>query len=395
MTTAATSLLARQIVDAVRAVVGPDRVALHEPTFEGNEWAYLKECLDSTFVSSVGPFVDRFEHELAAFTGAKHAVAVVNGTAALHVALRLAGAGPNTEVLVPTLTFVATAAAVTYSGAVPHFIEADTRTLGVDSAALREYLTTTTDRRDGRCVNRRTGRVIVALVPMHTFGHPSDIDGLLSVAHDFALALVEDAAESLGSTVGGRHTGTFGLMGTLSFNGNKTLTTGGGGAVLTNDASLARQLKHLTTTAKVPHRWAYTHDEIGYNYRLPNLNAALGCAQLEQLSGFIDRKRELFDRYSRAFASVSGVRLVREPDGCRSNYWLQTLVLDSSTSSERDAILTATNDAGVMTRPAWTLMHQMQPYADCPRMSMPVAESLAERVVNIPSSAHLVKVWTT
>ena len=334
MTATTTSLLARQIVDAVQCVVGPDRAALHEPTFIGNEWAYLKECLDSTFVSSVGPFVDRFENELAAFTGAKHAIAVVNGTAALHVALRLAGAGPDTEVLVPTLTFVATAAAVTYSGATPHFIEAETRTLGVDPAALRAYLTASTDMRDGRCVNRQTGRAIVALVPMHTFGHPSDIDGLLSVARDFSLVLVEDAAESLGSTVAGRHTGTFGLMGTLSFNGNKTITTGGGGAILTNDSALAKHLKHLTTTAKVPHRWAFTHDEIGYNYRLPNLNAALGCAQLEQLPGFIERKRELFERYQRAFAPMFGVRLVGEPDGCRSNYWLQTLVLDPSMSSD-------------------------------------------------------------
>jgi perosamine synthetase len=390
-TTASSSVLARQIVDAVRTVVGPERVELHEPTFGGNEWAYLKECLDSTFVSSVGSFVDRFENELAAFTGAKHAIAVVNGTAALHVALRLAGAGPDTEVLVPTLTFVATAAAVMYCGATPHFVEAETSTLGIDPKALREYLSATTEMRGGRCVNRATGRAIVALVPMHTFGHPSDIEALLAIARDFSMALVEDAAESLGSTIGGRHTGTFGVMGTLSFNGNKTLTTGGGGAILTNDAHLAKHLKHITTTAKVPHRWAFTHDEIGYNYRLPNLNAALGCAQLEQLPGFIARKRELFERYRRAFANVSGVRLVHEPAGCHSNYWLQTLVLDPSAAAERDTILTATNDAGVRTRPAWTLMHQMAPYADCPRMPLPVAESLAERVVNIPSSAHLVK----
>jgi aminotransferase in exopolysaccharide biosynthesis len=311
MTTAASSsVLSRQIVDAVRAVTGPERVALHEPTFAGNEWAYLKECLDSTFVSSVGPFVDRFENELAAFTGAKHAIAVVNGTAALHVALQLAGAGPGTEVLVPTLTFVATAAAVTYCGATPHFVEAETSTLGIDPAALREYLAAATEMRGGRCVNRATGRAIVALVPMHTFGHPSDIEGLLAVARDYSLALVEDAAESLGSTVLGRHTGTFGLMGTLSFNGNKTVTTGGGGAILTNDPQLAKRLKHITTTAKVPHRWAFTHDEIGYNYRLPNLNAALGCAQLEQLPGFIARKRELFERYRAAFDGVRGVRLV-------------------------------------------------------------------------------------
>lgn len=391
MTTATTSPLARQIIGALRDVVGPGRVQLHEPTFEGNEWAYVKECLDSTFVSSIGPFVDRFEHALAEFTGAKHAVAVVNGSAALHVALRLAGAKPGTEVLVPALTFVATAAAVTYSGATPHFVDAEADRMGIDAAALRDYLTSATEMRDGQCVNRETGRAIVALVPMHTFGHPSDIEALLAVARDFSLVLVEDAAESLGSTVGGRHCGTFGLMGTLSFNGNKTLTTGGGGAILTNDAALAARLKHLTTTAKLPHRWAFTHDEVGYNYRLPNLNAALGCAQLEQLPAFIERKRELFERYRRVFAGMPEVRLMQEPAGCRSNYWLQTLVLDPVSSREREAILTATNDVGLMTRPAWTLMHQMAPYATCPRMRMPVAESLAERVINIPSSSHLVK----
>lgn len=392
MTTPTTSLLAGEIVDAIRGVIGPDRAALHEPTFAGNEWAYLKECLDSTFVSSVGPFVDRFENELAAFTGAKHAIAVVNGTAALHVALQMAGAGPGTEVLVPALTFVATAAAVTYTGAAPHFVEAEEARLGIDPVALREYLRTATEMRGGRCVNLATGRAIVALVPMHTFGHPSDIEALAAVARDFSLTLVEDAAESLGSTIGARHAGTFGLMGTLSFNGNKTLTTGGGGAILTSDTTLARRLKHITTTAKLPHRWAFTHDEIGYNYRLPNLNAALGCAQLEQLPGFIERKRALFDRYDTAFAGVKGVRLVREPDGCRSNYWLQTLVLDDADASERDAILAATNDAGVMTRPVWTLMHQMAPYAGFPRMPLAVAESIAARVINIPSSSHLVPV---
>lgn len=392
MTTATSTVLARKIVDAIRGVVGPERAALHEPTFAGNEWTYLKECLDSTFVSSVGPFVDRFENELAAFTGAKHAIAVVNGTAALHVALQMAGAGPATEVLVPALTFVATAAAVTYTGAAPHFVEAEDSRLGIDPDALRDYLNAATEMRAGRCINRETGRAIVALVPMHTFGHPSDIEALAAVARDFSLALVEDAAESLGSTVGGRHCGTFGWMGTLSFNGNKTLTTGGGGAILTSDSALAKRLKHITTTSKLPHRWAFSHDEIGYNYRLPNLNAALGCAQLEQLPGFIERKRELFERYDEAFAGVKGVRLLREPNGCRSNYWLQTLVLDAADVSERDAILAATNDAGVMTRPVWTLMHQMQPYAGFPRMPLAVAESIAARVINIPSSSHLVSV---
>jgi aminotransferase in exopolysaccharide biosynthesis len=385
----AQSVLARQIVDAVKAVVGPGPVSLHEPRFAGNEWAYLKECLDSTYVSSVGKFVDRFEAELAAYTGAKHAVAVMNGTAALHVALQLSGVRQGDEVLMPALTFVATASAVAYCGAIPHFVDSEERTLGLDPKALREYLQGITEIRNEQCVNRNTGHVIRALVPMHTFGHPVDIEGVLAVARDFHLALVEDSTESLGSTVHGRHTGTFGLMGTLSFNGNKTITTGGGGAILINDAQLAKHAKHLTTTAKMPHRWEYRHDEVGYNYRMPNINAALGCAQLEQLSGFLEAKRRLFERYQAAFAGVPQSRIVAEPERCRSNYWLQTLVLDGSVAGQRDAILAATNDAGLMTRPAWTLMHRLKPYSACPKMELSVAESLERRVLNLPSSAHL------
>ena len=384
------STLAQSVVDAIRSVVGPGSVSLHEPRFAGHEWVYVKDCLDSTFVSSVGAYVDRFEAELAALTGAKSAVAVVNGTAALHVALRLAGVQVGDEVLVPALTFVATPNAVTYCGATPHFVDSEERTLGVDPEALRDYLYAVTEQRGGQCVHRATGRVIRALVPMHTFGHPVDVDGLLAVARDFHLALVEDAAESLGSDYQGRATGTFGLLGTLSFNGNKTLTTGGGGAILTNDPELGRQAKHLTTTAKVPHRWAFIHDEAGYNYRMPNLNAALGCAQLEQLSGFLEAKRRLFMAYREAFGGIAGVRVFAEPAGCRSNYWLQTLVLEESQADQQEAILTATNDAGLMTRPVWTLMHRLAPYQTCPRMALPVAESLERRLINIPSSAGIV-----
>ena len=391
MNTAPTqSSLAHQVVAAVQAVVGPGPVSLHEPQFAGNEWTYLKECLDSTFVSSVGKFVDRFEAELAAYTGAMHAVAVVNGTAALHVALRLVGVEPGDEVILPTLTFIATANAVSYCGATPHFADSEERTLGLDPRALREYLQSTTEIRSKQCVNLATGRVIRAIVPMHAFGHPVDIEGVLAVACDFHLALVEDAAESLGSTVNARHTGTFGLIGTLSFNGNKTITTGGSGALLFNDTELAAHAKHLTTTAKIPHRWNYLHDEIGYNYRLPNINAALGCAQLEQLPGFLAAKRRLFERYQAAFSVVPHSHIVAEPAGCHSNYWLQTLLLDKSAADQRDAILAATNDTGLMTRPTWTLMHRLAPYCACPRMDLPVAESLEQRLINLPSSAFLV-----
>ncbi len=380
---------AQEVVAAIASVAGTAPAVLHEPCFAGNEWQYLKECLDSTYVSSVGQFVDRFEADLAAYTGARHAVAVVNGTAALHIALKIAGVQPADEVLVPALTFVATANAVSYCGATPHFVDSEAATLGMSAGALREYLKTVAELRQGSCVNRQTGRPIRALIPMHTFGHPTDINGLLAVAHDFKLVLIEDAAESLGSYYHGQHTGTFGLMGTLSFNGNKTITTGGGGAILTNDENLARKAKHITTTAKIPHRWAYEHDEIGYNYRLPNLNAALGCAQLEQMPVFLAAKRRLFEAYRNAFAAIDGMCVVNEPAGCRSNFWLQALQLDSDNASLRDAILESTADAGYMTRPAWTPMHRLQPYTSCPRAALTTVDSLERRLINIPSSVGL------
>ena len=383
------SAVASEVVATIRSVVGPGQFALHEPRFAGNEWQYLKECLDSTFVSSVGKFVDRFEHDLAEYTGAKHAVAVVNGTAALQVALQLAGVERDDEVIVPALTFIATANAVAHRGAIPHLADSEECSLGIDVDALREHLTHATEQRGGRCVNRQTRRVIAAVVPMHTFGHLMDIEGLLRLSRDFGIPIVEDAAEALGSSVGGQHAGTFGLLGTLSFNGNKTITTGGGGAILSNDRELARRAKHLTTTAKLPHRWAFVHDDIGYNYRLPNLNAALGCAQLEQLPTFLESKRRLYERYAAAFATTQAVRVVREPEGCVSNYWLQTLVLDESLADARDDILTLANDSGLGTRPVWTLMHELDPYRDVPRMNLSVAESLSRRVINPPSSAQL------
>jgi len=373
------------------ALGGPKgQTVLHEPLLNGNERGYLTECIDSSYVSSVGKFVDRFERELAAFTGARRAVAVVNGTAALQVALQLAGVEAGDEVLVPALTFVATANAVHYLGATPHFVDSSSETLGLDPFALKDWLKHIGERTPEGTHNRKTGRRIRAMVPMHTFGHPCDIDGLLALAQDYQLQLVEDAAESLGSYYHGRHSGTFGLLGTLSFNGNKTITTGGGGAILTNDERLADHAKHLTTTAKKPHRWEYVHDEVGYNFRMPNLNAALGCAQLEQLPDFLASKRRLTEKYLQAFSDLPQMRLMIEPAGCQSNYWLQTLILDEAIADQRDAILEATNDAGLMTRPAWTLMHHLPAYQQCPRASLPVAESLARRIINIPSSAGLV-----
>ncbi len=381
--------LSERVVGAISSVVGRPPVPLHEPVFQGNEWIYIKECLDSTFVSSVGKFVDRFEQDIASFTGAKYAVAVVNGTAALHVSMLLSGVTRGDEVLVPAMTFVATANAVTYCGAIPHFVDSEESTLGMDPHALREYLRRIAKVVDGVCINNGTGRTIRAMVPMHAFGHPADIEALLSVATEFHLEVVEDAAESLGSYVQGRHTGTFGKFGTLSFNGNKTVTTGGGGAILTDDSSLARVAKHVTTTAKMPHRWSYFHDQIGFNYRMPNINAALGCAQLEQLPRFLENKRRLHELYREAFKRIAEVRLVTEPAGSRSNYWLQGILLDESVSWERDAILAATNDEGLGTRPAWMLMPNLPPFQDCPSMPLPVAAALERRLINLPSSANL------
>ena len=384
-------LLASQVTEAIRSVVGSGPKALHEPTFSGNEWDYLKECLDSTFVSSVGKFVDRFEHDLAQYTSAKYVVATVNGTAALHIALKLAGVMQDDEVLVPALTFVATANAVAYCNATPHFVDSEEGTLGIDVAKLRRYLLEHTKIIAGQCVNTLTGGIIRAVVPMHTFGHPVDMDELMDLASKFKLVVVEDAAESLGSIYRGKHTGTLGKLGVMSFNGNKTITTGGGGAILTNDPELARRAKHLTTTAKLPHAWEYRHDEVGFNYRMPNINAALGCAQLEQLPQLLKLKRDLFFRYQSAFNKVDGVQLVSEPNGCSSNYWLQTIILNADNSRYRDAILETTNKAGLMTRPTWVLMNELTQFSAMPSMDLSGALSLSKRVINIPSSVYLGK----
>lgn len=381
--------LADKVLGAIKAVTGLDSAMLHEPTFQGNEWKYLKECLDSTFVSSVGKFVDQFEIELASYTGAKYAVAMVNGSAALHMALLLAGVVRDDEVLIPALTFVATANAVTYCGAIPHFVDSEQQTFGIDIDKLSAYLQANTLQEGGNCINRVTRRVIRAIVPMHVFGHPSNLEGLLKISKDYNIALVEDAAESLGSQYCGRHTGTFGIVGALSFNGNKTITTGGGGALLTNSLELARLAKHLSTTAKIPHQWEYSHDCVAYNYRMPNLNAALGCAQLEILPRLIEAKRKLALEYRNSFSGIEGISFKLEPEGCRSNYWLQTIILDSDHANTRDRILEKTNQSGFMTRPVWNLLHKFKQFANSPKMDLSGAIDLEKTLINIPSSAHL------
>jgi perosamine synthetase len=379
------------VLHALKSVLpqNQDAVSLHEPQFGGNEWAYVKECLDTGWVSSVGKYVERFEHDLAEFTGAKRAVAVVNGTAALHVCLRLVGVKPGDEVFVPALTFVATANAVTYCGAIPHFVDSELKTLGMDPVKLDTYLRDSAEIRQDGCYNKQSGRRIAAAIPIHTFGHPVDLDSLTEVCARYRIAMVEDAAESLGSYYKGKHTGNWGRVTALSFNGNKVITTGGGGAILTNDEELGRLAKHLTTTARIPHPWELSHDMTGYNYRLPNINAALGCAQLEQLPSFLQKKRALADRYKSVFAEVKGAVFYTEPEHAQSNYWLNVLLIDEQHAGQRDALLELTNRNGMQTRPAWTLMHRLPMFRQCPCMDLGVAESIARRLINIPSSAFL------
>jgi aminotransferase in exopolysaccharide biosynthesis len=382
--------LTSKILDGVRSTLGQQKAALHEPTFEGNEWKYLKECLDSTYVSSVGKFVDQFETNLAEYTGAKYVISVVNGTAALHIALKLAGVSEGDEVLVPALTFVATANAVTYCNAIPHFVDSSEINLGMDAGKLRDYLKNSTQLINGKCVNSFTKKVISAMIPMHTFGHPADMESLLAISRDFNIALIEDAAESLGSYYFGKHTGTFGLFGIISFNGNKVITTGGGGAILTNDIVLAKRAKHITTTAKVPHRSEFIHDEIGYNYRMPNINAALGCAQLEDLQFKLRAKRRLFHLYKENLANISEIRIIEEPANCISNYWLQTIRINQENEFLREEVIETTNNEGYMTRPAWQLISGLKPYNNFPRMELDTSESLVKGLMNLPSGSGLI-----
>jgi perosamine synthetase len=382
--------LVSQVIEAIRNVAGAT-CALHEPVFEGHEVQYVSDCIQTGWVSSVGAFVDRFEKDLADFTGSRFAVATVNGTAALHVALLLAGVVPGDEVLIPSLSFVATANAVLNCGGVPHFVDVSESTMGMDPVLLDEYLSDVAETKDGYCWNLQTGRRIAAIVPMHTFGHPCDMTTLCEVASRRGVPIVEDAAESLGSYRDSRHTGTFGLLGIISFNGNKIITTGGGGAILTDDPSLAKRAKHLTTTGKLPHRWLYEHDEHAFNYRMPNINAALGCAQLEQLPGFLERKRRLADAYKVAFRSIPSVTVLEEPSNCRSNYWLNAIRLPGNDIALRDTVLTATNDAGISTRPCWTPLNRLPMFTGSPRSSLSVTDQVFASTINIPSGSGLQK----
>lgn len=380
------------VLERLESVLGPADgfIPLHVPEFRGNESRLVTECIDTGWVSSVGSFVDRFEREVAAACGTRYGVAVVNGTAALEVAMRVAGVRPGDEVLMPTLTFVATANAAHHLGAVPHFVDSAEDTLGLDPWVLAAYLRVIGTVSSEGLVNRKTGRRISCLVPMHTFGHPVDMDGLAEVAEEFSLTIVEDAAEALGSRYRGRACGSIGRVAALSFNGNKIVTTGGGGAIVTNDEELALRAKHLSTTAKVPHPWAFDHDERGFNYRLPNINAALGVAQMAQLADRVTKKRRLAQRYLEGFVGFEDGVIFAEPEGARSNYWLNVLVLTPGTTEfARSMLLDGLNAAGYMSRPVWKLMHRLRFHDANPRAPLPVAEDLERRIVNLPSSAML------
>lgn len=361
-------------------------VPLSVPVFSGNEKKYMEECIDTTFVSSVGKFVDRFEEMVAEYTGAKKAVVCVSGTNALHMAMMLVGVERDDEVLTQALTFIATCNAISYIGAHPVFIDVDKDTMGLSPAAVQNWLEANAELREGVCYNKTTGRRIKCCVPMHTFGHPVHIDQLVEVCNNWNIELVEDAAESIGSFYKGKHTGTFGKVGAISFNGNKTITTGGGGMLLFNDEELAKHAKHLTTQAKVPHRWEFRHDHIGYNYRMPNINAALGCAQMENLEKFVLNKRETAAQYAEFFKGMEGVTFFAEPENCRANYWLNAVILENKEAQLK--FLEYTNDNGVMTRPIWELMNRLPMFENCQNDGLENTIWFADRVVNIPSSVR-------
>jgi aminotransferase in exopolysaccharide biosynthesis len=379
------SPLFSEFVDFVRKLFSTeDSIPLHAPRFESNEMKYVVEALKSTFVSSVGQHVNEFEQKIAEFTGAHYVVATNNGTAALHTALHLAGVQCGDEVITQPLTFVATCNAIRYCGAEPVFVDVERTTLGLSPEAISAFLDEHAEvRSDGLCWNRQSNRIIRAVVPVHNLGFPARAVAIGEVCARHNITLIEDAAESLGSFRDGIHTGRAGCMGTLSFNGNKIITTGGGGAVITDDETIADNAKHLTTTAKQPHPWLFLHDEVGFNYRLPNLNAALGCAQIERLQDYVERKRGLANSYQQWFADKEP-ELVLEPQGARSNYWLNAVLLKDR--EERDSFLKYTNERGVMTRPMWTPMHTLPMYQNCQRGDVTISENIESRLVNIPSS---------
>jgi aminotransferase in exopolysaccharide biosynthesis len=376
-----------QIVNIVKKILGKGRHSLHEPYFCGNEWNYVKKTLDENYVSSIGSFVNKFEDQIKKFTKSKYAIPVVNGTEALHLSLVACGVKSNDEVLVPTITFVGTANSIIYSGATPHFIDSECETLGIDPLKLEKYLKKITIKKGKFYFNKKTKRRIKAIMPVHIFGNICQIDKILKIAKKYNLLVIEDAAEALGSFFKNKHAGTFGLIGCFSFNGNKILTTGGGGAIITNSKLLAKKIKHLSTTAKINHRWEYIHNEVGYNFRMPNLNAALGSAQIENLNKFLKSKRKLFLKYCNEFSKINDVRLIKNPQFSKSNNWLNTIFIKNSSIKKRNKVLSLAQKKGVFLRPVWKPLHTLKHLNKMPKMNLDAAKKIYESCINLPSSA--------
>ena len=374
-------------IDYIRKLYSTENdIFLHEPKFIGNEKKYLNQCIDSTFVSSVGRYVDEFEKKIANYTGAKYAIATTNGTAALHISLILSSVDQGDEVITQPLNFIASCNAIKYCNANPVFVDVDRDTLGLSPTCLRNFLENNTSVKNNQCINLKTKKIIKACIPMHSYGHPCRIDEIKEICDEFHIILIEDAAESLGSLFKNRHTGTFGKFGIMSFNGNKIITAGGGGCIITNDEAFAKKAKHLTTTAKIPHKWDFKHDMVGYNYRMPNLNAALLVAQLEKLNDFINIKRNLAHKYE-LFLKGKDYNFVKEPKNCKSNYWLNSVIFKNKI--QRDQFLEETNSKGIMTRPIWTLMNKLTIFENAQCDDLINSNWLDQRVVNIPSSVNL------
>jgi perosamine synthetase len=381
--------MVNEVIERLKSVVTTP-APLHEPTFDGKEEQYTRDCIVTGWVSSVGAYVDRFEKDLASFCGVRKAVALSNGTSALDLALRALGVQAGDEILVPAVSFAATANAVTYSGAIPHFVDVGTELPNLDPQVLREYLESVAAKKNGETWNRKTNRRIFGIIPVHVFGHPVDMEGILPICQEFNLRLIEDAAEALGSYYQGKHVGHWGELSMLSFNGNKIVTTGGGGALLTQNEELGKRIKHLSTTAKVPHPWRFDHDAVGFNYRLPNLNAALGCAQLERLNSFIEEKRKLAQLYFKLFEGLPGLSVLREPKNTASNYWLNAIAFDRPDGKLRDEVLGHLHERSILVRPLWTTLPTLRHFKDCPQSDLTNSLSWEQRIVCLPSG---VKVW--
>jgi perosamine synthetase len=365
------------------------KAQLHEPYFSGNEWKYVKKCLDSSYVSSVGGFVNKFEKDFEKFTDAKYCIAVSSGTAALHLALSLVGVKENDEVLLPSINYVSSSNAILYCKADPHFVEVEKNTLGVDVKKLRDYLKKNTTRKRKKCINRKTKKIIKAIIPLHTFGHPCNINEIILLAKEFNLKVIEDAAEGVGSLYKKKHVGTFGDIGILSFNGNKTITTGGGGLLMTNNNYFAKKAKHISNNSKIYKNFQISHDQIGHNYRMPNINAAIGCAQLEKISTLINAKRKLFEMYKKEFIKLNEVKVFKEPRNCRSNYWLQTILLNEKNKNLKNSIIKYCNKRNKSVRPVWKLMHKLKYLSKYQKMNLLVSENLEKKIINLPSSSAI------